>query len=566
MFYFASDNPLAPGIVSQLKAIKAAGFHKDANVIARFDPHTERTPTHVFDVNLIYKLKSKTRAQIGFTANDPFVRDLVQDKLWGHEVDSTGKVIRDALIESFKKRGVKYAPPIPVETKFAPQTGAAQLQPSIVPANRPTSEPSPRDSLKSFLQFCAKNYPAHHYMLFILGHGIVVGNDLFLFDEHAVPDHSLKLRDLGTILRDFARKDISEGKFELVSFHSCSMSGLEVAYELKDTAHYMLASEGPAFVGSWPYREILIRVFNDIKRYGAKINVREMVEKIFEYCFYNSYDFQLAGYSFDVSLTDLTQLKASGITDALETLSRRLVAGLPVPPLAGQQAPPPPAAELLARDLIIMSHLEAQSYFEENFTDLYDFCFSLRRRCQRVEKILKNNTPKTVSDLKHACDKVRRALAPQLIIRSGFAGPAYQYSHGLSIYFPWSVPAVSDMWENQYQNYKLMKDTNQSWRTFLNQYFSSTMRQAQDKERREAKLQVRALDNDARLLEEISRLVFNENGQLSISKDGSGDRTDKDHKNDPTGDDCECPSIKNYPPYTQEMPASPELLHHLKFF
>jgi len=32
MFYLASDNPLAPGVVSQLKAIKAAGFHPQANV------------------------------------------------------------------------------------------------------------------------------------------------------------------------------------------------------------------------------------------------------------------------------------------------------------------------------------------------------------------------------------------------------------------------------------------------------------------------------------------------------------------------------------------------------
>ena len=27
MFYFASDNPLAPSVVSQLKALKNAGFH-----------------------------------------------------------------------------------------------------------------------------------------------------------------------------------------------------------------------------------------------------------------------------------------------------------------------------------------------------------------------------------------------------------------------------------------------------------------------------------------------------------------------------------------------------------
>ncbi len=35
MFYLASDNPLAPSIVSQLKALKNAGFHSEANVIRR---------------------------------------------------------------------------------------------------------------------------------------------------------------------------------------------------------------------------------------------------------------------------------------------------------------------------------------------------------------------------------------------------------------------------------------------------------------------------------------------------------------------------------------------------
>src|SRR5215210_6662189 len=82
MFYFASDNPLAPGVVSQLKALKQAGFHPDANVIAQFDPQTEGTPTHIFDVNLINKLKHHGAPNIGFDGNDPFVRNLLEDKLW----------------------------------------------------------------------------------------------------------------------------------------------------------------------------------------------------------------------------------------------------------------------------------------------------------------------------------------------------------------------------------------------------------------------------------------------------------------------------------------------------
>ncbi len=85
MFYFASDNPLAPSIVSQLKSIKDAGFHPEANVIARFDPHGTETPTHIFEVNLINKLQADGRSQVGPPAGDPFVRNLVSDKLWADD-------------------------------------------------------------------------------------------------------------------------------------------------------------------------------------------------------------------------------------------------------------------------------------------------------------------------------------------------------------------------------------------------------------------------------------------------------------------------------------------------
>lgn len=55
MFYLASDNPLAPGTITHLKAIKNAGYHPEVNMLAQFDPHTINLPVHVFDVNCIEK-------------------------------------------------------------------------------------------------------------------------------------------------------------------------------------------------------------------------------------------------------------------------------------------------------------------------------------------------------------------------------------------------------------------------------------------------------------------------------------------------------------------------------
>jgi len=114
MFYFASDNPLAPAVVSQLKALKNAGYHHQANVLAYFDPETVETPVHIFDVNVIEKLDHpEAHNQIGFDPNDPFVRNLMLDKLWGDELARDGEKIRKRIEELFLIRGVKLDRPQP---------------------------------------------------------------------------------------------------------------------------------------------------------------------------------------------------------------------------------------------------------------------------------------------------------------------------------------------------------------------------------------------------------------------------------------------------------------------
>src|ERR1044071_3281633 len=102
MFYFASDNPLASHIVSQLKAIKDAGFHKQANVVAYFDPHPKNTPSHVFDVNLVEKLRRPKRTRLSFRGNDPFVRNLVFDRLWAKNQSDTKERIQEYFKDEFE--------------------------------------------------------------------------------------------------------------------------------------------------------------------------------------------------------------------------------------------------------------------------------------------------------------------------------------------------------------------------------------------------------------------------------------------------------------------------------
>ena len=655
MFYLASDNPLAPGTITHLKAIKNAGYHPDVNVLAQFDPHTVNMPVHIFDVNSVEKLKNPNKANIGFRGNDPFVRNLVSDKLWPHDV-------KEQLKKVMKKQSVNlpFNPPVPPDKLH--------------------DELAPKDSLDLFLEFCQANYPARHYMLFIVGHGVVVGNELFLRDEHVGTTRlgnsrpsSLSLIDLATILGKFKGRLKKGQQLEMLGFHACSMSGVEVAFQLQGLANYMLAAQGPTYNGAWPYRQILVRLFNDLnsstftkediaddlvdllkrgtdpfskffrsrfngngtkelldehvpgkqpapKLLGAlthelntlladpklpkafmqrkltvtrkellsknkggepdekdlrrinrrlildalpskvtnaknRINVKRLCKKIFDYCLFNSFDFALAGYSCDLTLSDLN--KVNNLEKPVSNLVKTLLEGLKF----SRETNDP-----LVRELMILAHWEAQSFFQEQYTDLYDYCFRLRTKCvfERA-KSTSGETQAMLEEIEDACKEVMIVLKKgtddednSVIVRSEFCGPAYQYAHGLSVFFPWSEPVANPMWRRLYRRFEFK---NTGWQRFLKQYFIDTMRNPAGDEANDVEppLDLASLNPnlDRDLLETLQALavrVFNDDGQLGPA--GSRDPLGVAGSRDPQGGECDCTSIKNYPSITHSVRRS----------
>jgi hypothetical protein len=179
-----------------------------------------------------------------------------------------------------------------------------------------------------------------------------------------------------------------------------------------------------------------------------------------------------------------------------------------------------------------------------------------------------------------------------LILSSGFAGPDYQYSHGLSVFFPWSQPGNDDFWLKEYPKYKFGKQT--TWDEFLQRYFDNTMREPRrnepghdNAEHLPVSLDKRTggisksysrgkayeksdmgedSDLPAALLEGITAHIFSgaEPGQLgkaggsdATGKAGGGDATGKGGGSDASGDDCDCPPIKNYPSFTRGIRGKP---------
>ena len=542
MFYLASDNPLAPGVISQLKSIKAAGFHKQANVIVQFDPQSQATPTHVFDVNVIKKVTSDKEYNVGFDSADPYVHTLLEDKLWRDEKDRHGEFIRKRLAAKYPN----YDPGLPPN--------------GIIYDRGKYSELDPQSSLNNFLMFCADFYPANHYILFLLGHGVVVGSDVFMYDEHA-NEHTLSLGGLRTVLIEFNKRIKAHGGcLDLLSVHSCSVSSLEVAYELKDNANYMLASQGSTLVGNWPYRQILIRIFNDlVANVGVPPQAIELMCKdIFSYCVSNSTDFLLAGYPYDLCLCDLRQVGAA--KGALEQLSQALIKGLEYETF---------------KESILLAHLKSQSFQNEMYTDIVDFCRCLYARTVEQNADQRNaSRPENVNDpqkaagetLKRIRSAIEEATANLIkvirksVIRAGFAGPEYQYARGLSVYFPWSRP-VDDFME-KYAGYKLVQPCSDraTWLHFLKEYFRKTQRESISVERASPIDKLGETPEpeppnaaEVELLEDQVAVVY---GQATAPMGVNALDSDKPVKSDvtdPLGSVYSAPAIKNYPRDTRRL-------------
>jgi Clostripain family len=539
MFFFASDNPLSPLLVSQVKAIKDAGFQEHTEVLVYFDPMERGVRSKIYNVNSKRKEKEDCKTQIG-DGDDPFVRNMIEDEV------SLRKL--PAKIQKMMK---------------AQDTVDA------------------RESLDNFVEFAISEHPARNYMLFLVGHGMIVGNDAFLPDDD--PISAITLKQLRPILERFGKDGSSSLK--LLGLHSCSMSSIEVAYELKGTADYMMATQGTAFVNGWPYRQLLKKTFKSIEdckcaaRTHAEKNKEDvelavqnacvklplLMEKLYFLCLFNATDFMSLGYSADLVLCSLDPKKVQSTKK-------------PIQDLVGQLKPHLTPGTSLVKDLVLLAHWESQSFWEENYTDLNDFCRCLSRRCtERADALAKafaagkpngGNRRRVVKELRaiaENCDAVTKALDViksniraerfnSFVIQAENFGSEFQYSRGMSIFFPWNKPdddrrvRASEKPDQptierrsrhviaDYANYDFTKEFRKdSWLSFLKLYFANTERDSRSKE-----------DGDG-AFQKLGDKAWNRARRLFLQGTLEPKRTPELKRTPEEGPDCTCPTIKNHP-------------------
>jgi hypothetical protein len=298
------------------------------------------------------------------------------------------------------------------------------------------------DTLKAFLDWAEGEYPAERRILILSGHGSGTTEDFLMRDENA--DDFLSIDELKQALEDSGYKE-GEKKLDIIGMDACYMSMVEVCYELRDHAEILIGAEGLEPEFGWPYSKFLRRVHEELKSVeniegaaralepeeAAIILVKEYVEH------YEAYDMSV----------DLAAIRLSDM-DALKTDFGSLVTAL-----KGQPD---------ARNNLTYAHWRAQTYKSDQFVDLKDLC----------DQIESDDLDFDADVKKSAQDIVARLEA--VVLQAGCSGFAYQWSHGLSVYFPWAFVSP-DYVKPDNVSTGFAKET--GWDNFIKEHVEKTRRQ-----------------------------------------------------------------------------------------
>jgi hypothetical protein len=348
-----------------------------------------------------------------------------------------------------------------------------------------------RKTLIDFLCFGIKKFPADYYMVILSGHGSGTDQDFFLRDENrplSLIPSSLGVPDLGEVFAkgkdvDKALEEAKGGKnINIIGFDACLMSMAEICYQLRESvADMMIGSEGFSPNAGWPLHRIL-RIFKNKPDIDPK-QLARIISKRYTRFYVN---YELGGLSVDISVLRIERIKEleKRIEELVAVLKRKLDESLAQREGHGGQRrgkaydfPRPPFI-----DAILMSHWEAQSYNGEQFVDLFDFCDILQQRY--TEKVAPKDD-EGVKAVKKACRDVMDAIygkKDSVVSHSCYNGPAYQYSYGVSIYFPWSCTEFSTHYfhkdkdeaaAQEHAHIDFPKDS--GWGEFLLLYFKATI-------------------------------------------------------------------------------------------
>jgi hypothetical protein len=250
-------------------------------------------------------------------------------------------------------------------------------------------------TLVDFANWAAINYPAKKYLLVIWNHGggfrsLNLAKDIALDDTNGGDKITMpELKEALSMISAQIGKNI-----DLVGMDACFMAMTEVAYQIKDYADIMVASEEVEPGDGWPYDTILSQLVSN-----PLMSSEELATDIVDKYIYSYPSNNVTQSAIDLSYMDTLAGQLSNL--ALAVMSDTLT----------------------PKNIYINAAYYSQYYGDPDFIDLYDFCNQLLAYSNSLE--VKNIALNIQQTLNYA------------VIKSGYSGLGVSRSRGLSIYFPY---------------------------------------------------------------------------------------------------------------------------------
>ncbi len=312
------------------------------------------------------------------------------------------------------------------------------------------------ENLTDFIRWAMREYPAGHYLLSIWNHGtgwvsIPKDYDWDLIGTLPEDGHVRRAIFASTVARVAGRNETERAicldrrsedaldnrelkkalsdvgrKLDIIGFDACLMNMIEVAYQIREAAYFMVGSEEEEPGAGWPYHLVLETLTTD-----PDIAPEKLARRIAQH-FKASYPGQGA-----ITQSALDIRKVGDVKRAVDRLALAMMEHLP------------------SDAAFIKSILkDTQKFAYPHYVDLADFANRLRGQSPR-------------DDVRQAADALVDALLPEGewgFVLAYERAEAMTGAYGVAIYFPEDGEVTKD-----YQRLDFISDGGQ-WDRFLRAY------------------------------------------------------------------------------------------------
>ncbi len=180
------------------------------------------------------------------------------------------------------------------------------------------------DTLSDFIDYTLSEFPADHYALILWNHGggarkkTVRNNNSGLTKKAICQDaESGDILYLDEVQQAVSNHFNTDFKLDIIGFDACLMSTLEVAYEFRSLAEYMVGSMSYIQDDGWPYDRIVNAMGS------STLSGRDFSALIVsEYKVYIDSVYQNQQTVETISATDLSEI--TGLADAVNILGKQI--------------------------------------------------------------------------------------------------------------------------------------------------------------------------------------------------------------------------------------------------